>query len=106
MVTFLTRLKYGAEGTGTVLQGFLNGFGANDPGCALPYPACSGWTDPQLQVPATTWPHNYVNVTYQDRLTNGCGGTIGALNFCTSQLVTRGQMAEFLGRTVGLVPTP
>jgi hypothetical protein len=106
MVTFLTRLKYGAEGTGTVLQGFLNGFGANDPGCASPYPVCSGWTDPQLQVPAATWPHNYVNVTYQDRLTNGCGGTIGALNFCTSTLVTRGQMAEFLGRTVGLVPTP
>jgi hypothetical protein len=106
MVTFLTRLKYGAEGTGTVLQGFLNGFGANDPGCASPYPACSGWTDPQLQVPAATWPHNYVNVAYQDRLTNGCGGTIGALSFCTSTLVTRGQMAEFLGRTVGLVPTP
>jgi hypothetical protein len=106
MVTFLTRLKYGAEGTGTVLQSFLNGFGANDPGCASPYPTCSGWTDPQLQVPAATWPHNYVNVTYQDRLTNGCGGTIGALSFCTGTLVTRGQMAEFLGRAMGLVPTP
>ncbi len=106
MATFLTRLKYGAEGTGTVLQGFLNGFGANDPGCGSAYPSCIGWTDPQLQVPATTWPHAYVNVTYQDRLTNGCGGTLGALTFCTGGLVTRGQMAEFLGRTVGLVPTP
>jgi hypothetical protein len=106
MVTFLTRLQYGAEGTGTVLQGILDGFGANDPGCAVGYPACSGWIDPQLQVPASTWPHSYVNVTYQDRLTDGCGGAIGALNFCTSQLVTRGQMAEFLGRVVGLVPTP
>jgi hypothetical protein len=106
MVTFLMRLKYGAEGTGTVLQGFLDGFGANDPGCGAPYPACSGWIDPQLLVPATTWPHGHVNVAYQDRLTNGCGGTLGALNFCTSTVVTRGQMAEFLGRTLGLVPTP
>ncbi len=106
MVTFLSRLEFGSEGAGTVLQGFLDGFGANDPGCATPYPACTGWIDLQLQVPPATWPHSYVNVAYQDRLTNGCGGTLGALNFCTGQAVTRGQMAEFLGRTVGLVPTP
>ncbi len=106
MATFLSRLKYGPEGTGTVLQGFLDGFGADDPGCASPYPACTGWIDPQLQVSPGTWPHSYVNIAYQDRLTNGCGGTLGALNFCTGQAVTRGQMAEFLGRTVGLVPTP
>jgi hypothetical protein len=106
MATFLSRLKYGAEGTGTVLQGLMDVYGVNDPGCASPYPACSGWIDPQLQVPPATWPHNIVNVAYQDRLTNGCSGTIGALGFCTSTLVTRGQIAEFLGRTVGLVPTP
>ena len=57
-------------------------------------------------IPAASWPHAYVNVAFQDRLTTGCSGTIGTLNFCTGMLVTRGQMAEFLGRTVGLVPTP
>jgi hypothetical protein len=106
MVTFLSRLKYGPEGAGTVLQGLLDTFGANDPGCSVPYPTCSGWTDVDLKVPATTFPHAYVNVAYQDRLTNGCAGTVGALTFCTQDLVNRGTMAEFLARVMGLVPTP
>ena len=106
MVTFLERLKFGPEGTGTVLQGFLNGQGSLDPGCASAYPGCTGWLDPGLQIVPTTWPHAYVNVAYQDRLTNGCGGTVGSLTFCKDSLVDRGQMAEFLARTLGLVPTP
>ncbi len=105
MVTFLGRLKYGPEGTGTVLQGLLNGPGQTDPGCGSAWPVCSGWIDPQLQIAG--WPHPQVNVAFQDRLTTGCSGTVGNnLNFCSGFVVTRGQISEFLARTVGLAANP
>jgi hypothetical protein len=53
------------------------------------------------------WPRREVNVGFNDRLTTGCAGTPGnGLTMCVQGLVTRGQIAEFLGRTIGLVPNP
>ncbi|MCK6682436.1 MAG: lamin tail domain-containing protein [Thermoanaerobaculia bacterium] len=100
MVTFFERLRQGA-----LLNTLLSTVGETDPGCAQPYPACSGWTDPVLKTAG--WPRREVNVAFADRLTVGCSGTPGNnLTMCATSLVTRGEMAEFLGRTIGLVSTP
>jgi hypothetical protein len=101
MVTFLERLKQGTQ----VLSTLVSTVGETDPGCSQPYPACSGWTDPEMKTAA--WPRREVNVGFNDRLTTGCAGTPGnGLTMCVQGLVTRGQIAEFLGRTIGLVPNP
>lgn len=100
MVTFLLRLKYGAT-----LPTLLSSFGTKDPGCSVAWPGCVGWTDAGLQVPVTTWPHAEANVAYADRLTAGCAAG-PPLTFCVFDPVPRGQMVEFLGRIVNLVPNP
>jgi hypothetical protein len=46
------------------------------------------------------------NVAYSDRLTSGCGGTLGNLYGCPNDLVSRAQIGAFLARLLGLVPTP
>jgi hypothetical protein len=100
MVTFLERLRQGS-----LLGTLLTTVGAIDPGCSQPYPACSGWTDAVLKT--AEWPRREVNVAFADRLTSGCAGTPGnGLTMCALDPVTRGQIAEFLGRTIGLVLTP
>ncbi|MCG3191251.1 MAG: hypothetical protein DIJKHBIC_00476 [Thermoanaerobaculia bacterium] len=100
MVTFLERLKQGG-----LLNSLLASVGETDPGCSQPYPACSGWEDPGLKV--ATWPRREANVAFADRQTKGCAGAPGSgLSFCPFEPVDRAQMAEFLARTIGLIPNP
>jgi hypothetical protein len=100
MVTFLERLKQGS-----LLQNYLVTIGEKDPGCEENWPACVGWTDPEMQTAG--WPRREVNVGFADRMTSGCAGTVGnGLTMCVMNPLTRGEIAEFLGRAIGLVPTP
>jgi uncharacterized repeat protein (TIGR03803 family) len=100
MVTFLERLRQGA-----LLATLLSTAGETDPGCAAPYPACNGWTDPEMKTPE--WPRREVNIGFADRITTGCSGSPGNnLTMCVQAPVTRDQMTEFLSRTIGLVPNP
>lgn len=100
MVTFLERLRQGA-----ILPSLLGTVGQTDPGCGVAYPGCVGWAD-LPSAGAIQWPRAEMNVAYADRLTAGCGGTLGNLHACPSDLVTRAQIGAFLARLVGLVPTP
>jgi hypothetical protein len=100
MLTFLERLRQA-----TVLGSLLSTVGQTDPGCSQPYPGCVGWID----LPGGTtvqWPRAEFNVAYADRLTSGCGGTLGSLDGCPNDFVTRAQIGAFLARLLGLVPTP
>lgn len=100
MVTFLERLKQGS-----LLANLLVTAGETDPGCAQPWPTCSGWTDPGMQT--AQWPRREVNVAFSDRLTAGCAGSPGnGLTMCVLNNVTRGEIGEFLARVIGLVPNP
>ncbi|MCK6684160.1 MAG: SBBP repeat-containing protein [Thermoanaerobaculia bacterium] len=102
MVTFLERLRQ----TG-VLNTLLSTVGETDPGCAAAYPGCKGWTDAGGVMDVAGWPRREANLAFADRITAGCAGTPGnGLKFCPSDLVTRAQIAEFLGRILGLVPMP
>jgi hypothetical protein len=100
MITFLLRLKFGPA-----LGGYLESFGAMDPGCSTAWPGCTGWSDSALQV--ATWPRREANLGFQTRLTSGCAGTAGnALTLCATSPVNRDQLAEFLARFTGLVLNP
>jgi hypothetical protein len=100
MVTFLERLKQG-----NLLANLLVTTGETDPGCAQPWPTCSGWTDPSMQT--AQWPRREVNVAFSDRLTAGCAGSPNnGLTMCVLNNVTRGEIGEFLSRVIGLVPNP
>jgi endonuclease I len=100
IMTFLERLKQGAA-----LPGLLVGLGEVDPGCVEAYPACSGWTDAGMKVPA--WPRREFNVAFADRVTSGCGGVPGnGLTACVFDVLTRAQIGAVLARQLGLVPTP
>ncbi|MCK6681751.1 MAG: M12 family metallo-peptidase [Thermoanaerobaculia bacterium] len=100
MVTFLDRLKQG-----TLLSTLLSTVGEIDPGCAQPWPTCSGWTDPVMQTAG--YPRRESNVAFVDRLTVGCAGAPGAgLTMCATNNVIRAEIAEFLARAIGLVPNP
>ena len=102
MVTFIERLRQ----TG-VLGTLLSTVGEKDPGCATNYPACKGWSDAGGVMDVAAWPRREANLAFQDRITSGCGGTVGNnLTFCPYDVVTRGQIGEFLARTLGLVPMP
>jgi hypothetical protein len=99
-MTFLERLKQGL-----LLPTLLTSIGSTDPGCTQPYPTCSGWTDPGMQV--STWPRREINVAFNDRMTTGCGGSPGNdLTMCVFDTLTRAQIGELLSRTLGLVPNP
>jgi hypothetical protein len=100
MLTFLERLKQAAA-----LGSLLSTVGQTDPGCSQPYPTCVGWLD-LPGGPTVQWPRAEFNVAYADRLTSGCGGTLGSLYGCPNDLVTRAQIGAFLARLLGLVPTP
>jgi hypothetical protein len=100
MVTFLERLRQ----TG-VLGSLLSTVGQTDPGCNQSYPACVGWLD-LPGGPTVQWPRAEFNVAYADRVTSGCGGSLGNLYACPNDLVTRAQIGAFLARLLGLVPTP
>jgi hypothetical protein len=100
MVTFLERLRYGP-----ILGALLTTTGLVDPGCASPWPACSGWQDAELQTEG--WPRREVNVAFADRMTTGCSGSPGnGLTMCVMNSLTRGEVAEFVARAIGLVSTP
>jgi hypothetical protein len=100
IMTFLERLKQGAA-----LPGLLTGLGDVDPGCVQAFPACSGWTDAGMKVPA--WPRREFNVAFADRVTSGCGGVPGdGLTACVFDVLTRAQIGALLARQLGLVPTP
>ncbi|MCG3194070.1 MAG: hypothetical protein DIJKHBIC_03327 [Thermoanaerobaculia bacterium] len=102
MVTFVERLRQ----TG-VLNTLLSTVGETDPGCAVAYPACKGWTDAEGVMDVPGWPRREANLAFQDRITSGCSGSPGnALKFCPSDFVNRAQIGEFLARTLGLVPMP
>jgi hypothetical protein len=102
MVTFIERLRQ----TG-VLGTLLSTVGEKDPGCATNYPTCKGWSDAGGVMDVAAWPRREANLAFQDRITSGCGGTVGNnLTFCPYDSVTRGQIGEFLARTLGLVPMP
>ncbi|MCK6682896.1 MAG: DUF3344 domain-containing protein [Thermoanaerobaculia bacterium] len=102
LVTFLQRMRQ-TEVLSGPRSDLLSTVGETDPGCSQPYPACKGWTD--LDFPA--WPRREVNVAFHDRMTKGCAGSPGeGLSFCPFTAVTRAEIAEFLSRILGLVPTP
>ncbi|MCK6685588.1 MAG: S8 family serine peptidase [Thermoanaerobaculia bacterium] len=102
MVTFIERLRQ----TG-VLNTLLSTVGETDPGCAVAYPACKGWTDAGGVMDVAGWPRREANVAFVDRITAGCSGAPGSnLKFCPNDAVTRAQIGEFLARTLGLVPMP
>jgi hypothetical protein len=99
-MTFLDRLKQGV-----LLPSLLTSIGDIDPGCAVPYPACSGWTDPGMKV--SSWPRREVNVAFADRMTTGCSGSPGNnLTMCVFDTLTRSQIGELLARSLFLVPNP
>jgi hypothetical protein len=75
-------------------------------GAAFSFTATPYFTDVPTDVEGNGQPFPFIQRSYDEHITNGCGGTL----YCPDELVTRGQMASFIMRglfnqTMAISPT-